>query len=201
MKATSRERRRNQILDIAAEVLAERGYRDTSMLEVARRASASKETLYAWFGDKEGLFEAIIHRNAESVRVVLDGHLGGGAPVSQVLTEFGQALAGLLLGENAAAVNRAAISEAYSSPSLARSLNELGREATLPTFIRYLEKCSEQNKLRIENPEEAAETFIGLLLGDAQVRRLLGVVDAPEIAEIEIRSRRAAQRFIRLFSV
>ncbi len=201
MKTTSRERRRNQILDIAAEVLAERGYRDTSMLEVARRASASKETLYAWFGDKEGLFEAIIHRNAESVRVVLDGHLEGGAPVNQVLTEFGQALAGLLLGESAAAVNRAAISEAYSSPSLARSLNELGREATLPTFIRYLEKCSEQNELRIENPEDAAETFIGLLLGDAQVRRLLGVVEAPEIAEIEIRSRRATQRFIRLFSV
>lgn len=201
MKATSRERRRNQILDIAAEVLAERGYRDTSMLEVARRASASKETLYAWFGDKEGLFEAIIHRNAESVRVVLDGHLEGDAPVNQVLTEFGQALAGLLLGESAAAVNRAAISEAYSSPSLARSLNELGREATLPTFIRYLEKCSEQNEFRIENPEEAAETFIGLLLGDAQVRRLLGVIDAPEIAEIEFRSRRAAQRFIRLFGV
>ncbi|MDE0714415.1 MAG: TetR/AcrR family transcriptional regulator [Gammaproteobacteria bacterium] len=199
MKASSRERRRSQILDIAGEVLAERGYRDTSMLEVARRASASKETLYAWFGDKEGLFKAIIRRNAESVRVVLDGHLEGDAPVNQVLTEFGLALAGLLLGESAAAVNRAAISEAYSSPSLARNLNELGREATLPSFIRYLENCNTQGTLRIGNPREAAETFIGLLLGDAQVRRLLGVMDTPDMAEIEARAGRASRRFIRLF--
>ena len=66
MKAASRDQRRDEILDHAVEVLAERGYRDASMLEIAKRAAASKETLYAWFGDKQGLFEAAIRRNARS---------------------------------------------------------------------------------------------------------------------------------------
>jgi AcrR family transcriptional regulator len=77
MKAASRDKRRDEILDVAIEVLSERGYRDASMLEVARRASASKETLYAWFGDKGGLFEAVIRRNAQAVQAVLARHLEG----------------------------------------------------------------------------------------------------------------------------
>ena len=101
MKAESREQRREEIMDVAVEVLAERGYRDTSMLEVARRSSASKETLYAWFGDKRGLFEAVIRRNALAVQTVLACHLEGNAPAERVLMDFGCALLELLLGESA----------------------------------------------------------------------------------------------------
>ena len=199
MKAVARARRRDRILDMAVDVLAERGYRDTTMLEVARRASASKETLYAWFGDKPGLFQAVIRRNADGVRVVLDGHLDGDAPVESALADFGRALAGLLLGESAVAINRAAISEVRSSPALARNLIETGRDATLPGLIRHLERCRAQGALEIDDPEDAAETFIGLLLGDAQIRRLLDGIDAPRGTEIERRARRAARMFVALY--
>lgn len=67
---------------MAVATLAEYGYRESTMLEVARRASASKETLYAWFGSKPGLFQAVIRRNAGSVRAVLETHLDGDAPIS-----------------------------------------------------------------------------------------------------------------------
>ena len=49
--------RREEILEVALAVLAERGYRGASMREIAVRSQASKETLYAWFGNKKGLFE------------------------------------------------------------------------------------------------------------------------------------------------
>ena len=86
---------------------------------VARQASASKETLYAWFGEKLGLFEAVMRRNAGRARVALNGHLDDDTPVEAALTEFGHALAAHLLCDNAVAINRAAISEARSGPSLA----------------------------------------------------------------------------------
>ena len=169
------------------------------MLEVARRVSASKETLYAWFGNKSGLFQAVIRRNADTVRTVLEGHIDANAPVEEALVDVGRALAGLLLGDSAVAINRAAISEARSEPVLAQILVEKGREATLPFFVRYLEQCRERNLLDFDEPWEAAETFLGLLLGDAQVQRLLGVVDAPEIGDVEERARRAAIKFLRLY--
>jgi AcrR family transcriptional regulator len=182
------------------EVLSEKGYRDASMLEVARRASASKETLYAWFGDKRGLFEAVIRRNAEAVQAVLARHLEGDASTEVVLVEFGRALLELLLGDGAVAINRAAISEARSDPRLAQILASTGRDATLPNFIRFLELHREQGALRLEAPSEAAETYLGLLLGDTQIRRLLGLLPAPKKAQIEARALRAAKNFLRLYA-
>ncbi len=199
MKETSRAGRRDRILDVAVATLAEYGYRGTTMLEVARRASASKETLYAWFGSKPGLFEAVILRNADSVRTVVETHLDGAAPVDEALAEFGRALAGLLLGESAVAINRAAISEARTAPELARILAESGREATLPVFIRYLEGCRSDGALAFDDAEQAAEAFIGLLIGDAQVRRLLGVMAPPDGVALENRARLAIRVFLLIY--
>lgn len=200
MKAASRDKRRDEIMNVAIDVLAERGYRDASMLEVARRASASKETLYAWFGDKRGLFEAVIRRNAQSVQAVLARHLEGDASTERVLMDFGRALLQLLLGDSAVAINRAAISEARSDPSFARILARAGREATLPGFVRFLELCQDQGTLSMEDPAEAAEDYLGLLLGDIQIRRLLGVSAVPRKGQIEARAARAAKSFLRLYA-
>ena len=41
---------------------------------------------------------------------------------------------------------------------------------------------------------DAVDTFVGLLLGDVQTRRLLGVMDAPCETDIEGRATRAAEK-------
>ncbi len=200
MKESDRAQRRDMILDAAVIILAEKGYRDTTMSDVARHVSASKETLYSWFGSKSGLFQAVIRRNADTVRAVLEAHLVGDAPLEEALTHVGQALARLLLGDSAVAINRAAIAEARSEPVLARILVKAGREATLPYFVRYLEKCRLRGWLIFDDSRETAETFLGLLLGDMQVRRLLGVVDSPDAEDIEARAKRAAVKFLKVYS-
>lgn len=198
MKASTRERRREEILDVATAVLAERGYRDATMLEVAARASASKETLYAWFGGKAGLYEAVIERNARRVQDVLRRHLNDEDPLDTALADFGAALLELLLGEDAVAINRAAIAEARSDPTLARTLAQAGRESTLPIFVSFLDE--RRKSLKLDDPQDAAEVFLGVLLRDAQVRRLLGVVEAPGRKEIRQRAQAAAQAFLRLYA-
>ena len=198
MKQQNRERRRHEILDAALAVLTEKGYRDASMLAVARRASASKETMYAWFGDKAGLFDALIRRNADGVQAVLDRHMRDGGPIDDALAEFGAALLQLLLGDAAVAINRAAISEAVSDPTLARTLAAGGREAVLPSFMRLLERQFGAGRSG-ETLERSAEDFLGLLIGDLQLRRLLGVAAEPTGAEIEARARRATRAFLCLY--
>lgn len=198
MKAETKEKRLNEILDIAVEVLSERGYRDTTMLQVARRASASKETLYAWFGDKQGLFEAVIRRNAETLQTVLRRHLDDDGPLQVALEHFGEELLQVLLSESAVAVNRAAISEARSDPQLARILSETGREATLPIFVAFLNRRKRHGELRFDGAAEAAQDFLGLLLGDLPTRRHLGLTPAPGKRSIARRSKRATRHFLRL---
>jgi hypothetical protein len=54
--------------------------------------------------------------------------------------------------------------------------------------------------MKIDDPSRTAEEFLGLLLGDTQIRRLLGVLSAPKKSEIEARAARAAKNFLRLYA-
>jgi AcrR family transcriptional regulator len=57
-----RERREQQILDVAGAVFAGSGYHVASMDEIADSAGVSKPMLYTYFGSKEGLYLAYIRR-------------------------------------------------------------------------------------------------------------------------------------------
>jgi AcrR family transcriptional regulator len=197
----SSAKRREEILVVALSVLAERGYRGASMREVAGRARASKETLYAWFGDKRGLFEELVRWQAERVEAVLSPSLEGDAgDVSGVLRGFAVELQRLLLGDRAVVINRAAISEATTDPTFARALAAQGRGTVVPKLERYLEEQRERGALQFEEVGSAVDALIGLAIGDQQVRRLLGVLAEPEPEQIEARADRAVGQFLTLFA-
>jgi len=193
--------RREEILEVALCVLAERGYRGASMREIAVRAQASKETLYAWFGNKRGLFEELVRWQAERVDVVIAPNLEkrNGDDLSDVLRGFALELQRLLLGDRAVVINRAAISEATSDPTFARILATQGRDSVVPRLGRYLEVQRERGRLDFEDVGRAVDVLIGLTIGDQQVRRLLGVLRMPELEQIEAHAERAVCDFLTLF--
>src|ERR671910_3833855 len=139
-KRRSSVERREEILEVALSVLAERGYRGASMREIAERAQASKETLYSWFGNKRELFEELVGWQAERVDAVVAPNLErDGDDPSEVLRGFALELQRLLLGDRSVVINRAAISEAPADPSFAKVLSAQGRGSIVPKLVRYLE--------------------------------------------------------------
>jgi AcrR family transcriptional regulator len=192
--------RREEFLEVALSVLAERGYRGASMREIAERAQASKETLYAWFGNKRGLFEELVSWQAERVDALIAPNLErDGDDPSEVLRGFALELQRLLLGERAVVINRAAISEATSDPTFAQILATQGRDSVVPKLVRYLEGQRERGRLDFEEAGVAIDALIGLAIGDQQVRRLLGVLPMPGPEQIEARAERTVEQFLNLF--
>lgn len=192
--------RREEILNVALSVLGERGYRGASMREIAERAKASKETLYAWYGSKQDLFEELVSWQAEQVDSALGPSLERATDVPVlVLRTFAVQLQRLLLGERSVVINRAAISEAASDPTFARILVAKGRDTVVPKLGRYLEGQREQGRLDFADVGTAAEAFVGLTMGDQQIRRLLGVMEIPDLRQIEARAERAVGEFLVLF--
>jgi AcrR family transcriptional regulator len=63
--------RRNQILDAAAEVFAEKGFARATTKEIADRADISEGTIYNYFQAKEDLLIDIVGRLAESQELAL----------------------------------------------------------------------------------------------------------------------------------
>lgn len=193
--------RREEILKVALSVLGEHGYRGASMREIAERAQASKETLYAWYGNKRGLFEELVSWQAERVDAALVPSLErDDDQPAPVLRAFATELQRLLLGERAVVINRAAISEAASDPTFAQVLVAKGRGTIVPKLGSYLEGQRERGRLDFANVETAAETFVGLVMGDQQIRRLLGVAEMPDPGQIEARAERAVGEFLVLFA-
>jgi len=62
--------RRQQLVEIAKSLFAERGYDATSIEEIAQRANVSKPVVYEHFGGKEGLYAVIVDRE---MFALLDG--------------------------------------------------------------------------------------------------------------------------------
>jgi AcrR family transcriptional regulator len=69
--------RERQLVELAEELFAERGYAGTSMDELCRRAGVTKPVVYELFGSKEGLFRACVEGSAaalaEAVTVAVRG--------------------------------------------------------------------------------------------------------------------------------
>lgn len=188
-----RQKRAAQIEAAAYEILDERGFEGLSMQSVAQRASASNETLYRWYGDKTGLFEALIRGNSALVEAAIDS--GADDPLSS-LAEIGPALLAMLLGPRAIALNRAAAADA--SGTLGRSLAREGRETIAPRIVSLMQTACDNRQLA-GVPQEMAETWFSLLIGDLQVRRVTGALSMPRADYIESRAASAVERLRRLF--
>ena len=56
------------VLECAKKEFLEKGYKDASLRTIAKEAGTSTSSIYTRFGDKEGLFRAIVEPVAEEMR-------------------------------------------------------------------------------------------------------------------------------------
>lgn len=196
MKSQDREAREAEIEAAAYAVLAERGYGGTSMLTVARRARASNETMYRWYGDKTGLFAAMVRRNAAQSADRLRSALAEEAAPLATLRQVAPVQLAMVLGDRAIALNRAAASD--PTGALGQIIAEGGRARLLPLLADLIDRAARSGDLPPGDAADRAELFIALLIGDQQIRRVIGSLPEPSPAAVEARAAAALRHFLRL---
>jgi AcrR family transcriptional regulator len=104
------QQRREQLLDTAAAMFAEKPYEEVWVEDIARRAGVTRATMYHYFPTKRHLYVAILKRACDrfSARADPDPHL----PLTQQLAAGLQAHIQLLIDHpfEAVAINRGALS-------------------------------------------------------------------------------------------
>ena len=193
--------RRQEVLAAANQLIVEGGLAHFSMLALAQRLNMSKETLYAWFGNKAALLAELIQGNAgEMVEVLQRGsraeHIDGAA-LRATLEAFCSALLRLLSSDRSVAINRGAVHLAETG-EMAESLRANGRDAVLRLLAAYLQRAKAAKLLASAGPTEA-EVLAALALRDWQIDRLLGRMAQPSGRRIAARSREAVDLFLRLY--
>ncbi len=191
--------RQQAVLTAALDLLVENGD-GLTMTAVARRASCSKETLYKWFGDRDGLLTATVQWQAAKVRmpVVDRSHLNAKALRTSV-EQFARDLLTVLTGEISVTLNRTAVTHAaQEKDSLGTIVLENGPLAIRRRLKPIFEAGRDARLLRFENSEDAFRTFFGLVVRDVQIRMLLGDKTLAQ-TNIEADAKAATDQFFALY--
>jgi AcrR family transcriptional regulator len=191
--------RQKAVLDAALRLLVEEGDQLT-MTAVARRASCSKETLYKWFGDRDGLLTATVQWQASKVRVAPVDRRGLTlALLTASLARFASDWLKVISSDTSIALNRVAVGHAGSGKdNLGAIVLENGRFALARRLKPVLEAGRQAGLLQFSDAETAFRTFFGLVARDVQIRLLLG--DRLELTEAAVGrdAVRATQQFLAL---
>jgi TetR/AcrR family transcriptional regulator, mexJK operon transcriptional repressor len=162
---------RERVLRAATSAFLAHGYR-SSVDQIARRAGVAKQTVYQHFPSKDELFKAVARDLTRRVLVELDA---GSQDIRAGLLRVARAYRKRVLGAQGIATVRTVVPEVPRFPALARALYAGGAGALVARLAAYLAKGMEAGQLRRDDPELAAELFLGMLVGHDRVKRLFGV--------------------------
>jgi len=168
--ADERRRRETEILTAALGVFLSCGYGASTLDELAAAAQVTKRTLYAYYGDKAGLFAAMVRDLAAAVS--LDA-----ASDRDTLETLAARIVSRLHSDELVGLHRLVIAESTRFPELAQTLHSSGD-------ARHIARLGEH--LRAERgpaSEPLAEPLFSLLLGERHRRRLLGIDPPPTPAQ------------------
>lgn len=194
--------RQREVLDAVLSLMVEEGD-SFSMAKVCRKASCSKETLYNWFGDRDGLLAATVRWQASKVRLPSPQRTDLDRPGLEVLlADFAESWLTVLTGEVSIALNSLAVAHAKSAKSaLGQTVLDNGRFAIGQRVKPVLEMAREAGLVSFDDTEEAFRTFFGLVVRDVQIRALLGDRPLTRPQQISREAKAAAQQFLTLYGV
>ncbi|WP_291378935.1 TetR family transcriptional regulator [Demequina sp.] len=180
--------RREAIAQAALQVFLERGF-GASVDDVAHVAGASKQTIYKFFGGREGLIRAAMRSELEAVigpmRLAAEFD---GSPQER-LERFAQAYQDTLFADNCLAMYRFVIGATREHPSLSAAFNE-----TVVDYITGLvgPAVAEATGTTPSRARELTEMYLGILQGAELNRALAGLpVHAGRLAALRADAVRA----------
>ncbi|CAA7619204.1 TetR/AcrR family transcriptional regulator [Magnetospirillum sp. UT-4] len=172
--------KRAAILDAAQACFLESGYAGTSMDQMAARAGVSKATIYAHFQGKDELFGAIICRRCDDEA---DG-LGAvaatpGQDARAALTAAGRQLLDMFLSPEVLRIYRVVVAESARHPDLADAFYRAGPVRGRQRVADLLAGLAARGELRLDDPWQATDAFIGMLRSECFQRALFGLPPNP----------------------
>lgn len=179
----------------AGNLFREHGYSGTSIDMIARAAKVSPKTIYARYGGKQGLFEAVIEALVRAPLDIWDA-LDGEGDLAATLAATADRFLAIVLSPETLAIERALIAEAPRLPALARTFYARGPRRGLDRLADYFATLARQGRLRPTEPLAAAEMFIGLIEGEL-VRRALFLGEEPSARVRRAWTEQAVAAFLR----
>ncbi len=192
------DERRRALIAASAELFLNKGYRATTMDDVARCAGMSKKTLYQTFSNKAELFDALLGNWFSPCFISIEAD--GRCP-REVLTDILWRLITFVVSEQQVAVLRLLISETVHSEDIALALDRQGLGRGKGSLEQWLAIQVSLGVLKIDDIQEAANMLFFTAAGDFIMGMLLRTKTRPTPAQIDQRVERTVQALFRQHGV
>jgi AcrR family transcriptional regulator len=197
---TRTARKRQAILDVASTLFLRDGYLATSMDQIAAAAAVSKQTVYKQFTDKQSLFREIVTGTVEQVSDPVArqvASLPDSSDLEADLQNVARALVSQVSQPRVMQLRRLVIGEAGRFPELGRLFYQRGPGRTIDALAAAFESLAARNKLRLDDPQLAAEHFNWLVMSIPLNRMMLcGDSERPDPAALDRYADAGAQAFL-----
>ncbi|SAH84440.1 TetR family transcriptional regulator [Bordetella ansorpii] len=192
-----------KILEAARDVFLQHGFAEATSDMIQQAAGVSKATMYAHFENKEALFIAAIeHQCGEVVAEMRKTEFATG-PIQTMLTEIGRTYLLQALSPRGLATVRVVVAAAPRFPALARTFFVLGPRTVCELVARHLALAIERGDIDLGTVglDVAANHFLSLIRGEAQLECLLHPDSRPSEAQIESWTTSGVETFLRAYGV
>ena len=179
------DRRRAAFIAAAREVFLEQGYEAASMSDIVLRAGGSLSTLYSQFGDKQGLFLAMLDERIRLITASMGVELSAHAPVADGLRRIGQQFTSKLLEPESLEMYRLILGLARKFPEIPREFVRRGPDRLRQALADYLIDRVDAGEIQLEDPYRAASLFLEMSRAGLVNRALMDDDIRPSPEEIE----------------
>jgi TetR/AcrR family transcriptional regulator, mexJK operon transcriptional repressor len=177
--------RREAFLAAAREVFQKKGFAEATLDDVIALSGGSRQTLYALFGGKQGLFEAIASDTCETIFQGLTPEKLATRATDEVLKEVGTRYLAIATSPSCLSLSRLVIAEAPRIPDIAQRFWKLGPGRGRAFLAEFFDRQIERGLLRMTDSRAGAGYFIDMLTGTVRMQCLLGLRQPPNPQEIE----------------
>lgn len=193
--AKTSDPRRDRIIRMAAPLFLKKGYDNVSIDEVIGVVGGSKATIYAWFGGKEGLFEAVVRQKCDDVTLSIDTEIRG--TLEEQLTRIGHSFLETVLTPPIMEFHRLMVSIGRTFPEAGRLFFEGGPDNAYSIVAEWIAKHQSDGKLIGEDPHRLAVLYLDMLIGEHQLGWLTSMPRAARKDRIDETVRIAVKVFLR----
>ncbi|MDA8092901.1 MAG: TetR/AcrR family transcriptional regulator [Betaproteobacteria bacterium] len=167
--------RMRRVLEAASGQFMRQGFDKTSMDAVAQASGVSKVTIYRYFPTKEALFEACIGSRTDTVFSDLSPAELDPRDPRGALTRMAERFLALKRSDLGIGAFRTMYAAGSQQEAACRAFLRQGPEKLVAQVARYLGAAHLAGSLVIEDPTRAADQFLSLFFGMADIRAMLGL--------------------------
>jgi AcrR family transcriptional regulator len=173
------EQRRQQILEGALHVFAEKGFEKATNKDIASAAGiGSPGLIYHYFADKAALFRQVIEQHAPALQLIAQPETVMAMPPREALQLFASKFLQILDNPTTVAFLKVMVGEVTRKPEVADMVNNVGPGRAFPLLTRYLEQQMAAGTLRRMDAGAAVRCFIGPILAYIIAREVFPQADS-----------------------